>query len=191
MPTASEILSGVHLLLLFAFVGATSVAMLVAVLSRLRIPRTLLVWRPGPLTSFPLGPSLFLLAVGSGFGVASAYDVSIAPHVLIGYPAGGLFWGVATWLTRSVVITDYGLVPDIHRLQRAVVWGQVVDYFVTERDAMTHYVFFYRDAHQQHRLDLPVPDAHAEAFRRVVESKVDARFALSEEAAHDSVSSDQ
>jgi hypothetical protein len=117
MPSALALLSGAHLLMLSAFVGATSVAMLVAVLGRLRIPRTLCVWRHGRFTALPLGPLLFLLATAAAFIGASWEGHALPPHVLIGYPAGGVFWTIATWLVRSVVITEYGLVTDIYRLR--------------------------------------------------------------------------
>jgi len=179
MVSVADVLFGIHLTVLTVFVGVTSVAMLVAVLSRLRIPRTLCVWRRGPLTSVPIGPSLFLLAVGLGFGWAAWAGVSIPPYVLIGYPAGGVFWAVATWLIRSVVLTEYGLVPNIHRLHKAVAWRQVVDYFVVPHEGRTRYSFLYVEDGVRKRLDVSVPAHHEETVRRIVEGKLDVRFSAS------------
>lgn len=185
MPASADVLSVLHLLFLSAFVGVTSVSMLVALISRMRIQRTLLVWRTGPMTGFPVGPSLFLAAVGAGFAVAVWNDVSLAPSVWIGYPAGGLFWLVATWLARSVVITEYGIIHDVSRISRAVAWGQVVDYFTTTRNGTPHFVFFYMEEDARHRLDLPVAEPAAPAFQNIVSRKLDARFAFTARQAYD------
>lgn len=191
MPSLADVLSGVHLLFLSAFVGGTSVAMLVAVLSRLRIPRTLCVWHHGPAFPLPLGPLVFLSGVGLAFASALAMNVPLPPHVLIGYPAGGLFWMVATWLLQSVVLTEYGIVTEIHRLHRAVAWSQIVDYFVTDREGEMCYVFFYRDHGQRTRFEMVVPDRHAEAVQTLVEAKLDARFTFQADAAPDELPFDR
>lgn len=183
MPSVTDLVTVLHRIALSAFVGVTSASMLVAVLSRLRLRRPLLVWRqfgPYRFTRFPVGPILFLLLVAGGIGHAGLTGRPVPPAVLVGYPAGGLFWFVATWLSRSVVVTEYGIVPDVHRVRRAVVWSQIVDYFTTTRDGQSHFVFFYRGSDgDRRRLDLPVPEAHAPVVREIVERKLDARFSVS------------
>lgn len=177
MPSAANLFWALHWIALAAFVGATSVAMLVAVMSRLRIRKPLLVWRTGPLTRLPLGPSLFLLGVAVGIGYSVSQGHSVPPAVLLGYPAGGLFWFVATWLAQSVLVTEHGVVPDVTRPRRAVPWRSVVDYVVTTRDDQPHFIFLYRRADRPpQRLDLPVPPAHAEAVRDLVRRTLDRRF---------------
>lgn len=177
MPSAANLFLVLHWIALAAFVGVTSVAMLVAVISRLRIRKPLLVWHTGPLTRFPLGPSLFLLVVAVGIGSAVVQGHPVPTAVLLGYPAGGLFWFVATWLAQSVLVTEHGLVPDVTRLHCAVPWRAVVDYVVTTREGQPHFIFVYRNADgPPQRLDLPVPDAHAEAVRDLVRRKVGNRF---------------
>mgnify|MGYP006290279473 CR=1 FL=1 len=192
MLDTADALSVLHLVLLSAFVGLTSVSMIVALASRLRIQHTLMVWRHGPITSFPLGPSLFLLLVGGGFIYCAVTGQPLPASVVVGYPAGGLFWFVATWLARSVVVTKYGVIHDVSRIQQAVAWGQVVDYFRTTHDGMPHYVFFYLDDDgSRQRLDLPVPEKVAADFEAVVSQKLDARFAFSTQQAFDEETFDE
>jgi hypothetical protein len=178
MSSFASLVSIVHAVVLSVFVGGTSVLMLGAILSRLRVRRPILCWRSGLLISAPLGPSLFLIVLLGGLAGATATGWSVPPSVWIGYPAGGLFWFVATWLLQSVMVTEYGLVPDLPRLRRAVAWSQIVDYVVTARDGQSYFVFFYRDRETQERcrLDLPVPDRYVGEVREVVESKLENRF---------------
>lgn len=187
MPSVSTIVSTLHLVALAAFVGVTSVAMLVAILSRLRVRRPLLAWRrSGPLTSVPLGPSLFLLIVTLGFVLVEWSGQSVPLVVLLGYPAGGLFWFLATWMVRTVLVTEYGLVHDLTRMHRTVVWNQVVDYFTTTRSGQPCVIFFYRDAEGEHqRLSLTVPASCMEALGNILRRKLDARFASSVKQAYE------
>jgi len=186
MPEPADVLSVLHLVLLSAFVGVTAISMIVALASRLRIQRTLLTWRHGPLTSFPLGPSMFLLLVGAGFVYCGWVGQEVPATVVVGYPAGGFFWFVATWLARSIVVTEYGMIPDVSRIRRSVAWGQVVDYVRTTREGQPHYVFFYLDDDgSRERMDLPVPAKVEAEFERIVSRKLDARFAFSAKQAFD------
>jgi hypothetical protein len=186
MPDTADVLSILHLVLLSAFVGVTAVSMIVALISRLRIQRTMLAWRYGRITAFPLGPSLFLLLVGAGFVYCGWTGQELPATVVVGYPAGGFFWFVATWLARSIVVTEYGVIHDVSRIRNAVAWGQVVDYFRTTRNGVPHYVFFYLDDDgTRQRLDLPVPDKIEIDFEQIVSQKLDARFAFSMKQAYD------
>jgi hypothetical protein len=175
-----DLISVLHIVLLFAFVGATSVSMLVALINRLRVKRSLLVWQERTPARVPLGPALFLACVAAGLGTAAWVDYFVPAAVVIGYPAGGLFWLVAAWIGRTVVVTEYGIIHDVNRISRAVAWGRIVDYFSTTRNGQPHFVFFYLDDEdRRRRLDLPVPKRRAAAFREAVARKLDARFRFS------------
>jgi hypothetical protein len=179
MPGLADLAAFVHAAVLSAFVVVTSVAMLYALISRMRLCRPVLSWQCGRYCRLPIGPSLFLAAVAAALAAAYWTGRPVQPHVLIGYPAGGIFWWIATWTATSVVITEYGIVHDVTRISRAVAWGQVADYAVTARDGHHHYVFFYDDPDENHprqRLDVRVPNAHAAAFAEIVAEKLDARF---------------
>lgn len=167
---------------LVLFVGGTSVFMLTAIIRRLRIRRPRLVWRSGVLTRIPIGPSLCVVLLVLGFTVAEVQGMSVPLSAAIGYPAGGLFWFVATWVARSTLVTDYGLVPNVSCLQQAVTWSQVEDYVHTTQNGRPHFVLFYRDRDTQERsrLDLPVPRRHLDDFREILRTKLGARGALSE-----------
>jgi len=180
MPSAANLVPILHCVALAAFIGVTSLSMLVAVMGRMRLRRPLLIWRrPGSIRSSLLGPVLFLLLVGGGLGHAWLTGRSVPLAVLVGYPAGGAFWLVATWMLRTVVVTEYGIVPDLSRVHRAVVWSRVVDYFTTTRQGQPLVVLLYRGPDgARRRLDLPVPRARAGALREIVERKLAARFSM-------------
>lgn len=183
MSLSTDLIAVLHRCALALFVGVTSVFMLVGIVSRLRVRRPRLVWRRrGPVTRWPLGPALFLFITGAAFGHAWMAGRAVPLFVLVGYPAGGLFWFVGTWLNRSVVITDCGIVRDIHRLQRAVVWSQVLDYFTRTGGDEVRFVFFYRGQDgERRRLDLSVPRRRVSSFRRFVNRKLSTRFRVSSE----------
>lgn len=184
MASGTDLVSILHRMALSAFVGVTSVSMLVVVMGRVRLRRPLLVWqRPGLLSRLLWGPIPFLLLVAAGGGHAWLTGRSVPVAVVVGYSAGGLFWLIATWMHRTVVVTEYGLVHDLTRVHRALVWSQIVDYVETARRGRPHFVFFYRGPDGKHcRLDLPVPQDRPAALREIVERKLEVRFAVAEEA---------
>ncbi|MFB6099265.1 MAG: hypothetical protein ABEK84_09190 [Salinibacter sp.] len=187
MPFSPGFFSVLHQVVLGTFVGVTALSLLVAVERRARLRRPLLAWhRSGPFTRLPLGPVLFLILVAVGIGHAWFTGRPVPPIVLVGYPAGGVFWGLATWILRSVVVTDYGIVPDLTGPNQAVVWSRIVDYAVTTRGRRPHFVFFYRDDDGDRcRLDLSVPRPHAAALREIVGRKLDDRFSVPDEEVWD------
>lgn len=178
MPTTAELLSVLHLALLSAFVGVASLSMLLTLISYMRVRRMLLSWRLGRV---PLGPACFLAVVFGGLTYALWQGHAIRPSVLVGYPAGGAFWFVAAYLARSVVVTDYGIIHDVNRISQAIAWRQVVDYFTVDAERGVRYVFFYTEEGRRpcYRLEVTVPAGCAETFRRVVEDKLETRFAPS------------
>lgn len=185
MSLSTDLISILHRCALALFVGVTSVYMLVGITSRLRLRRPRMVWRRrGPFTRWPLGPSLFLVIAAAAFVHAWMVGRAVPAFAVVGYPAGGVFWCLGTWLNRSVVITDCGIVRDIHRLQRAVVWSQVQDYFTTPSGDDVRFVFFYRGQDGERcRLDLPVPRRRVSSFRVFVNQKLGTRFRVSSDDA--------
>lgn len=174
-----------HLLLLFGFLGATSVYLIATVICRLRVRRVVAWWLTGPVVGLPLAPVFFLAVVGTMLAYSLAAGQTLAPVVLAGYVAGGLCWMVGGALSRSAVASQYGVVPRAGCPGMAITWGQVVDYAAQERGDGTRYTFFYLDAKgQRQQLALEVPRARTESFARLVAAKLDARFAFSAEQAH-------
>lgn len=183
----ADLLSIIHLTLLAAFIGIASLSMLLTVISHLRVRRMLLSWQGGRWYGIPIGPACFLAATLIALSYALMQGYPVRPSVLVGYPAGGAFWLMAAYLARSVVVTEYGIIHDINRISQAVAWGQVVDYFTVDADRGVRYVFFYTedDDPQRHRLEVTVPPSRAEAFHRLVEAKLNARFAFKMRALSD------
>ena len=183
MLSAADLVPILHRVALSAFVGVTALSVLAALMGRIRLRHSVLAWqRPGVLVRPLLGPVLFLLLVAGGFEHAWLTGRTVPTALLVGYPAGGLFWLAATWMLRTVVVTEYGIVYDLSRIHRTVVWSQVVDYFTTTREGRPHVVFFYRGPQgTRRRLDLPVPKAYATTFHEVVERKLGARFSVPNE----------
>lgn len=177
MPSVADVFWVLHLGVLGVFVGGTALLLLGAILSRVRVRRPVIVWHVGPLTRVPIGPSLFLLLVAAGFAWVGLTGRHLPASAIVGYPAGGLFWFVAMWLVRTVVVTEYGVIPDVPRNRGAVAWSQVVDYVATSRRGSPHFVFRYerRRDRERSRLDVPVPETHVDAFRELLRAKLDVR----------------
>ncbi|PEN14172.1 hypothetical protein CRI94_03780 [Longibacter salinarum] len=177
MADFAEILFVLHAVVLSVFVGVTSVSMLLAIISRLRIRKPLLSWRRPSFLQVPIGPSLFLLVVFVAFALSMWTGHSIDPHVIVGYPAGGIFWWVATWLCRSVVVTEYGIIHDMTCINRAISWSQITDYFFAEEEGQSYLVFFYEDDEGSHRrINLPVSEHVRAPFEQLISRKLAPRF---------------
>lgn len=171
-----------HIVLLSLLLFGTSLYMLITISNRRRVRRVVTSWRRRWLcggTSVPVG--FTLLVVGAAVYTLWT-DQPFHPILVGGYLASGIFWCVAAFLQQLVVISDYGIVRNIHRLNEAVAWGQIGDYFVRKGDARKQYVFLYRDGNgRRQRTSLVVPSAHADCFEDLVHRKLDARFNFSVE----------
>jgi hypothetical protein len=180
MRAAPDLLVTVHLVLLLGFIGVTSLLMLVTVTNRLRLRRVLVSWRTGGMLGLPLWPVVFLAAVlfFLAFGALGGHGVS--PTLLLGYLVGGSFWLVSSILSSTVIVSDYGLIRNVNCADRAVSWGQVVDYFEFSGGKKRGYVFFYADGSgTRRRLALQVPQAHRRRVQAILSGKLDTRFEFS------------
>lgn len=179
MSVTAEVLTTLHHILQFGFIGVTFLLMLVTLVNRLRVQQVLLAWRQGRWGGLPLWPTLFIGAVLAFFGVTAVTNQQFPLSIFAGYLIGGLFWFVAAWNSASVLITERGIIRDANQVEEcAIAWEQVADYFEVPGEA-SGYVFFYLDEHDiRRRLELPVPATQEDLFRDVLEAKVDARFDL-------------
>ncbi|GEM_PF-482550 len=182
MPSTAGFVSVLHGVVLLAFVGVAATSMLAAVAARTRLRRPLVTWhRPRALLQVALGPGAFLLLVAIGFGHAWWTGRSVPGAMLVGYPVGGIFWAVATWVRRTVVVTEYGVAVGVGQDGHTVVWSGIVDYALTTREGRPHVVFLYRnEAGERRRFDLPVPSAYRGPVRDVMERKLASRFSVPE-----------
>lgn len=180
MFVRSDVFITLQLILLLGFIGVTSLLMLVTVTNRMRLRRVVRSWRTGRLFGFPLWPAAFLLLVLLFSLYAVAAEHVLHATTLAGYLVGGAFWMVAALLSCTVNVTEYGLILNVNRVDQAVAWGQVVDYFEFEREKGHAYVFFYLDGSGvRRRLELTVPATLVDSFRDIVSAKLDARFEFS------------
>jgi hypothetical protein len=77
-------------------------------------------------------------------------------------------------LSGSVIVTEYGIIPEAGRSSEAVGWGQVFDWFEQEEEKRTQVSFLYQDLiGERKRLDIIVPRPHMEQFRCIARAKLD------------------
>ena len=113
-----------------------------------------------------IGPAAAIVSAALGFWAAEALTL-----------AGGVFWWIATWLCRSVIVTEYGIIHDVTCISRAVSWSQITDYFAAEDDGRAYMVFFYEnDDGERCRMNLPVPESQRAPFEQLISRKLDPRF---------------
>jgi len=163
--------------------GATCTASL----QRLRIRRPLMVIRTGRLAGVPLSPVLFLGGVGVAGAAAWFIEQPVHPIVALGYPALGGCWLIALWNIQPTVVTEYGIVPDVHRMETAVPWGRIVDYSVSHTEGGgAHFMFLHRTdgPSAPARLDVHVPASQYATMEAIVRQKLDARFMLAVQSAY-------
>lgn len=175
----ADVLDTVHYAVLAAFVCVTFLLFAVSLINRLRIQQVRLVWYTGRVFGWPAPPLAFLVLMAALMAFNAYAGEPVAWSVLAGYVAGGLFWLAAGLLSTCVLATAYGLVAHVRGTTRMVGWGQVVDYFSGPEEAAGRYVFFYLDDGTRRRLELRVPESSREAFRSLVQEKLDARFEYS------------
>lgn len=179
MSVSANLLTTLHFILQFGFIGVTLLLLLVTIVNRMRVQHVLLSWRKGPLGGLPVWPAAFLGSVIIFLALAFFAEQPVPLSIFGGYLTGGVLWMLAGWLSATVLVSDYGLVCDPNRSDQAVAWDQVVDYFECTTRNKQRYVFFYLDATDcRRRLDFVVPPAHRDVFGQIIQDRVDARFDL-------------
>lgn len=180
--SVSTVLSTAHHIGIVVAALLMATAMTAAAIHRLRIRCPILVVRSGPLGGVPLSPLLFLVIVAAGLTVAWIMEQPVHPAVAVGYLAIGGFWFGALWNVQPTVITEYGIVPDVHRMGTAVPWGRIVDYSISRTDSGgAHIMLLYRVDTQASpaRLDIDVPEGQQEILTKLMRYKLDTRFMFS------------
>ncbi len=187
MIALPDALLSLHLLLVLGLLGIASVLLLVTVTNRLRIRHTVLSWRRGPMWGLPIGPSIFVALIVGAAALAFALGRPLGVALLGGYLAAGLFWMISSYLSRSIIVTEYGLITNVNCSDLSVAWGQVVDYFTFDTGKRQGHVFIYVDpGGKRKRLEVAVPAALQEDFVLLVARKIDNRFELPVDRSHGS-----
>lgn len=178
MPPLADLLHILHRLVLIGFLGVTTLLLLVTLTNRLRVQQVMMTWQTGRLWGVTAWPTLFIGLMLS-LGV-TAYVLQKGPAGLfLGYFVGGLFWLAAAQINASVLVTAFGLVRNVNRLEDVVAWAHIVDYFDVPQGRQQRFVFFYVNASgTRERIELKVPEQHIPAFRQLVRKKLDTRFEL-------------
>ncbi len=179
MSVTADVLTTLHQILQFGFIGVTFLLMLVTLVNRLRVRDVVLTWHTGSFYGLPVWPLLFLTAVFGFLVAALLTNQSIAPGLFIGYLLGGICWFMAGWLSAAVLVTERGVLRDPNRVEEAIAWEQIVDYFETGEGRNHQFVFFYLDQTDQRcRLELSVPPGRRQQFQHLVTRKLDTRYNL-------------
>ncbi len=133
-----------------------------------------MAWHAGSWQTIPVWPTVFMGLIIVFLVYAQNTVPPISMGVFAGYFVGGIAWFVAIAMSSSVVITEYGLIPQAGRTSDAVGWGQISDYFEVQDGKRIHFTFLYQDfVGQRKRLDLLIPEPVADRFRALVRSKLD------------------
>jgi hypothetical protein len=177
MATHAPLLATVHLLLTAGFVVVTFALLGVSVVNRLRIRNTVVSWRPVSWHAFPIGPMVFGALLVGFEAVALLSGRSIPAFLLVGYGSGTLAWFAAAYLSSVVVVSECGVVADIHRRDLAISWRQVTDYFEFERGRRRGFVFLFKDEDgTARRMEVDVPRRLMPLLREHIACRLKVRF---------------
>lgn len=131
-------------------------------------------WCSAQAGSLPIWPVVFIGIVAVFLVYAGNTFPVISLEIFSGYLLGGLFWFCAVLLSSSVVVTEYGIIPEVGRTGEAVGWGQIKDYFDVSAGKQVHFVFIYSDfLGEKNRMEIAVPATRERRFRRILREKLD------------------
>lgn len=176
-------LQTLQLILLAFFTIATTLLALVTITNTMRLRNVQQVWSSGKLMGYPLFATIFL-----GFTVAVAafvYTSNYLHHIpaLLCYTWIGINWFAASYYMMKRYITDHGIVKNINDPSQTISWYEIVDYVDRKIEGEYLYTFFYLDEDsetglkQTQKLELPVPERHHAAFKKILHRKLSRRFA--------------
>ncbi len=186
MSELASFLNILHVILTAGFVVVTCALLGISILNRIRVRAVVLAWRPGGFRSFPFGPALFALLIAGFEVIAVLSGGGIPTHLLIGYGAGSIAWFAAAWISSTALVSECGVVADIHRDDLFVSWGRVTDYFEFDNRRGRGIVLLHRCASgQQKRLELEVPDAMRCELIEIVDMHLRRRFDRSDRRTQD------
>lgn len=174
-------LNVLHLALTAGFVVVTFALLGVSILNRLRVRHAVFSWKPGRWRSIPLGPVVFALLIAGFEGIAVMSGRGIPVYLLAGYGAGSVAWFAAAYISSTVIVSECGIVANIHRRDHSVAWGRVLDYF----EYRSGFVFLYRDDQgKQARLQVEVPCRLRAELSDLVDYQLRHRFERTDRRTH-------
>jgi hypothetical protein len=161
----------------------------VALFNRLRISHVRLSLWHGALFGYPLLPSIYtfvqLVCIVIGFIIGDGESVMKFSLYLI----ASLFWFVGAAASEQRLITEEGIVQNIHRGKKSLLrWDDITDYFVKPKRFYTEYHFFYGKPSSS-KASLPKSKTNAwnvvilrvqhrqkQAFEAILREKLEPRF---------------
>lgn len=162
---------------------------IIALVNRLRVANARLsVWH-GALFGYPLLPTIYAFAQLCCVvaGVAIGDEESVAKFAL--YFIASLFWFVGASASEQRVLTDEGIVQNIHSPKKSLLaWNAVTDYVVKQKRFCAEYRFFFRKPEsallskaKQKRgawdvVVIRVPNRQKQAFDAIIREKLEPRF---------------
>ncbi|MFN3344541.1 MAG: hypothetical protein ACK4XY_03235 [Chloroherpetonaceae bacterium] len=162
---------------------------MVALVNRLRVPHVRLSLWHGALFGYPLLPSIYSLVQLACIviGLAIGDDESVMKFSL--YLIASLFWFVGAGASEQRLITDEGIVQNIHHAKKSLLgWDDITDYFAKPRRFYTEYHFFYgkplgsKVASPKGKINawnvviIRVQHRQREAFEAILREKLEPRF---------------
>ena len=173
MISPRDIVEAAQILLLFAFLGLTSLLFVVTMLNRSSLRNILMVLPRGRLAGFPLAPVVFIAAV-LGLAAFSLYRSHTSEAVLYcGYALGGLLWLFSQYIAKSTYVTRYGFVRWLGSTHNRISWSQVQDCFEVKASRHRIFVLLYFDTvGTRRRLEVRVPHSRVDDFRSILERHI-------------------
>jgi hypothetical protein len=173
-----EILRLLQVALLLAFLGVTGLFLTLSIVNRRRMDRVLVSVPVGGVFGVPISPILFVAVLLCVLVAGILAGSSVSPLLIFGYIVGAILWGVATQLSTSIRVFDFGIVRGLIDRNAYLPWSRVEDYFVRDPGRRcTVYVFLFRDeTGRQRRFEVRVPRSHLVEFSEVVDDILESRF---------------
>lgn len=163
---------------------------MIALVNRLRISNVRLSLWHGALFGYPLLPTVYSLVqvVCIAIGFIIGNDESVVKFSL--YLIASLFWFIGASASEQRVVTDDGIVQNIHKAKKSLLrWNDVTDYFIKPKRFYTEYHFFYGKVAGNSKVAVPkgkinawnvvivrVQHRQKEAFETIVREKLEPRF---------------
>lgn len=169
MPILRDIFQIVQILLLFGFLGLTSMVFIVTLLNRSNVRNLLLVVHRTRFRGLPLLPTVFVLCVATLFVISWVTGQPAVALLYLGYMLGGTLWLASRYISNATYVTRYGLMTSLGSNSR-VTWSQVHDCFDVPFGRGRMFVLLHIDALGiRRRVELFVPNARVEDFRQILD----------------------
>ncbi|NNE35213.1 MAG: hypothetical protein HKN13_08260 [Rhodothermales bacterium] len=173
MVTPKDIVETAQVLLLFAFLGLTSLLFVVTMLNRSAIRNVVMVLPRGRLFGFPFAPVAFIVTVVALAGVSVFRAQAADAIVYSGYAMGGVLWLISQSIAKATYVTRFGFVRWLGGSHSRIAWSQVQDCFeVTSRRHQIFVLLYFDGSGNRKRYEIRVPRSKVDDFRSVLDRHI-------------------